>query len=273
MQRVIERELPEMHQRLSQVATRLAEIDGKIEFLQSKRNAAPTDDPASEAVLLELEEQQRLFFEHEVAIEKAESADVAAREALSLANDEAKAQRLATFRQGRLRIRERLIGSVLEALPTLSERLQSSKEVRFAQYLKDALLQLWHKSGRLSNVTVSFSQRRISLFDAFGEIKKRDLSAGEKQLFAIAFIYALAKLSGRQMPFVIDTPLGRLDQAHRRRFISEFLPNASHQVLMLSTDSEIVGTLYEDIRPMISHHHELANYNGGVTEPVALASA
>ena len=75
------------------------------------------------------------------------------------------------------------------------------------------------------------------------------------------------------MPFVIDTPLGRLDRQHRRRFVAEFLPNASHQVILLSTDTEIVGPLYEDIRPLLAHHYELAEYNARATEPVDVASA
>jgi DNA sulfur modification protein DndD len=146
-------------------------------------------------------------------------------------------------------------------------------EQRFGRYLGEALRELWNKTDRLVGVEVSFAERRIALLDAFGEIRKSDLSAGEKQLFAVAFIYALAKLSGRLMPFVIDTPLGRLDQQHRRRFVAGFLPNASHQVILLSTDTEIIGPLYDDIRALIAHHHELSDFNGGITAPVQVASA
>jgi DNA sulfur modification protein DndD len=166
-----------------------------------------------------------------------------------------------------------MTSQVLEALPILSERLQRSKEHRFASYLEEALRALWHKTNRLERVEVSFAQRRIALLGATGEINKSDLSSGEKQMFAMAFIYALAKLSGRLMPFVIDTPLGRLDHQHRRRFAAEFLPDVSHQVILLSTDTEIVGSLYEEIRPLIAHHHELADFNGGLTLAVEMATA
>ena len=72
---------------------------------------------------------------------------------------------------------------------------------------------------------------------------------------------------------MIDTPLGRLDQQHRRRFVTDFVPNASHQVILLSTDTEITGSLYRDIRPLLAHHHELATFNGGMTEAVEVVSA
>jgi len=273
MQRVIEQELPDMGKRSAQMVERLRLIEDRIAILQAKRKAAPSNDPAGDAALEELERCQRASVEHELLLGRLEQESDLAQEALAAARTTAKAQRLEQFREGRLQVRERVMNQVLEALPTLAERLQASKEKRFAYYLEGALRELWHKTERLKGVDVSFSERRIALLDSLGEISKQDLSSGEKQLFAVAFIYALAKLSGRLMPFVIDTPLGRLDQQHRRRFVAEFLPNASHQVILLSTDTEIVGSLYDDIRPLIAHHHELAEFNGGATEPVEIAIA
>jgi len=49
-------------------------------------------------------------------------------------------------------VRERVVNQVLNALPALSDRLQVSKEKRFAQYLFEALRELWHKTERLTNV-------------------------------------------------------------------------------------------------------------------------
>lgn len=71
------------------------------------------------------------------------------------------------------------------------------------------------------------------------ELPKDRLSAGEKQLFAIAILWALAKASQRPLPVVVDTPLARLDHEHRRRILREYLPHVSHQVIVLSTDTEV----------------------------------
>jgi DNA sulfur modification protein DndD len=232
-----------------------------------------SEDPAAEAALAEMERSHRALVEHESDLAAKEAELASCRVALEAARSAATGQRLERFRAGRLRVREESVGRILDALPSLAKRLQSSKEQRFGRYLELALRELWHKTGRLTGVDVSFAGKRIALLDAFGEINKRDLSAGEKQLFAVAFIYALARLSGRHMPFVIDTPLGRLDHRHRRRFIAEFIPKASHQVVLLSTDTEIVGPLYDEIRPFVAHHHELADYNGGLTARVEVASA
>ena len=77
------------------------------------------------------------------------------------------------------------------------------------------------------------------------------LSAGERQLLAVAVLWGLAIASGRQLPAVIDTPMGRLDSEHRKYLVEQYLPVASHQVILLSTDEEIDGGYYEKLRPAI----------------------
>jgi DNA sulfur modification protein DndD len=79
------------------------------------------------------------------------------------------------------------------------------------------------------------------------------LSAGEKQIYAIAILEALAKTSGRKLPIIIDTPLGRLDSKHRRKLVENYFPTASHQVIILSTDTEIDESFHKSLSDHISH--------------------
>ena len=90
-----------------------------------------------------------------------------------------------------------------------------------------------------------------------GEIEKSQLSAGEKQIYAIAMLEALARTSGRRLPVVIDTPLGRLDSHHRANLVSDYFPTASHQVILLSTDTEVDESFYRKLSPYISHAFEI----------------
>lgn len=89
------------------------------------------------------------------------------------------------------------------------------------------------------------------------ELPKSDLSAGEKQLYAMALLWALRSVSGRQLPIIVDTPMGRLDSDHRNRLLTEFFPNAAHQIILLSTDTEVNEQAFEVLRPVISHVYRL----------------
>ncbi|EOL9021313.1 DNA sulfur modification protein DndD [Cronobacter dublinensis] len=89
-------------------------------------------------------------------------------------------------------------------------------------------------------------------------INRKLLSAGEKQIYAIAILEALAKTSGRDLPVIIDTPLGRLDSKHRDKLINHYFPEASHQVVLLSTDTEVDERYFVDqLRDDISHAYEI----------------
>ena len=89
------------------------------------------------------------------------------------------------------------------------------------------------------------------------EVDKDELSAGEKQIYAIAILEALARTSGRKLPIIIDTPLARLDSIHRTKLIRNYFPYASHQVIILSTDTEVDEEFYDELSNSISHAYKL----------------
>jgi DNA sulfur modification protein DndD len=57
---------------------------------------------------------------------------------------------------------------------------------------------------------------------------------------------------------VIDTPLGRLDSHHRSHIVQRYFPHASHQVILLSTDEEIVGRYEESLKPSVGKAYTLS---------------
>lgn len=124
------------------------------------------------------------------------------------------------------------------------------------EQLERALLQrfnlLCRKTMLLDDLQINPGSLQVTLFHQGKAYSRRQLSAGENQLFAIAMLWALREISGRPIPVVIDTPLSRLDTAHRGTMVQEFFPHTSHQVIILATDSEIDDTLCDRLKPAIS---------------------
>ena len=76
-------------------------------------------------------------------------------------------------------------------------------------------------------------------------------------MFAISILWGLAITSGYKLPVIIDTPIARLDSAHRNNFINKYLPNASSQVIVLSTDEEINDKYLDDIKDYVNTSYTL----------------
>jgi DNA sulfur modification protein DndD len=123
----------------------------------------------------------------------------------------------------------------------------------------DSFRQLLRKKDLLTAIKIDPETYNMSLLGRNGEDVPADrLSAGERQLLAVSTLWGLAQASGRAMPIVIDTPMARLDSEHRTHLVKNYFPNASHQVVILSTDEEIDDKYYPQIKSRVSHSYELS---------------
>lgn len=89
----------------------------------------------------------------------------------------------------------------------------------------------------------------VTLEDVTGEmVSPGILSAGEKLVLALSFVAALNTISGFELPFIIDTPMGRLDQEMKIN-ISKTLPEyvEGNQVALLVTGEEYTDSFREGI--------------------------
>jgi DNA sulfur modification protein DndD len=129
---------------------------------------------------------------------------------------------------------------------------------RIQSLILDCFNQLTHKKTLIRDFIINSNDFSISIKGADGQIVSPDrLSAGERQLLSISMLWGLARASGRLLPSVIDTPLGRLDSAHRNNLIKNYFPYASHQLFLLSTDEEIDKKHYYNLEPWIGHSYYL----------------
>jgi DNA sulfur modification protein DndD len=129
---------------------------------------------------------------------------------------------------------------------------------RIEQLVFESYRQLLRKTSLVSRLTIDPVSFAITLYGQDGqELPSDRLSAGERQLLAVALLWGLAKASGRPLPTAIDTPLGRLDATHRAHLVERYFPYASHQVLLLSTDEEITGEYLARLQPWIGRTYHL----------------
>lgn len=130
---------------------------------------------------------------------------------------------------------------------------------RIEQLVLESYKQLLRKSALVTRLSIDPKSFALTLFGRDGKtLSTERLSAGERQLLAVALLWGLAKAAGRPLPTAIDTPLSRLDSGHRMHLVERYLPFASHQVLLLSTDEEIAGEYYKRLSPWIGRIYQLS---------------
>ncbi|WP_230431908.1 DNA sulfur modification protein DndD [Plesiomonas shigelloides] len=147
----------------------------------------------------------------------------------------------------------------ISLLDEYSDVLTQARVKTLEQHFELAYRKLARKEDLQIKARINPHTFDVELVDETGiVINRKSLSAGEKQIYAIAILDALAKTSGRQLPVIIDTPLGRLDSHHRDKLIHHYFPYASHQVILLSTDTEVDKHYFASVlADDISHSYQI----------------
>jgi DNA sulfur modification protein DndD len=157
--------------------------------------------------------------------------------------------------------RERILRHSQKARDTLvkfREEVTRCHVSRIEALILESFTQLLRKRGLVSAIQINPVTFELSLTGGDGLPLSFDkLSAGERQLLATSLLWGLARASGRPIPTVIDTPLGRLDSTHRQHLVERYFPVAAHQVILLSTDEEIHEQNLPRLKPAIARSYRL----------------
>jgi DNA sulfur modification protein DndD len=125
-----------------------------------------------------------------------------------------------------------------------------------ATAMTEAHRSMAHKKDLVHSIAID-ENCDVKLLNSSGvDLRGFDLSAGEKQIFTQALISAVSSVSGRGFPMVVDTPLGRLDIEHRKGVLNH-LVQRKHQVILLSTNTEVVGEYLREIAPHVQKKYLL----------------
>jgi len=152
----------------------------------------------------------------------------------------------------------RRAGAVAAMVDGIIDKAMPTQIGRISDAMTDAYISMAHKKGLIQRIEVD-AQGDVKLLDGRGEdVRNNNPSAGEKQIFTQSLLSAVSKVSERAFPVVVDTPLSRLDEKHRIGVL-EHLAQRGEQVILLSTDTEVVGQYLEAIRPHISVLYRVEN--------------
>jgi DNA sulfur modification protein DndD len=166
---------------------------------------------------------------------------------------------------------EAATNSKIQLLPRIQSALEEYKSTllvervaKLQESVTECFNLLSRKKDSIRKITIDPTNFSITLHDRAGNpLRKSSLSAGEKQIYAISMLWGLAKTSGRPLPVIIDTPLARLDSDHRMLLAQNYFPVASHQVVILSTDTEVDRAYFHELKPSVAHSYHLT-FDGSV---------
>lgn len=253
--------IPDALDRAQTLVQDFDKVEAKLQSISRKLSSVPDDDSIAEVVLsreaarrehsviegrlLQLKEDLRVARVH---LEEAENA-----------LDKHLVKRLEKTQDAKSNLR------VIEHADLIRETLATFRSrliLRRIELLQDSILEsynsLMRKKGMVADLRIDPSTFSLSLRSRSGsEVPPDWLSAGERQLLVVAILWGLARASGKALPIIVDTPVGRLDSTHRANLVHHYFPLASHQVVLLSTDEEIVGSTLRRLAPSVAQKYRL----------------
>ncbi len=248
-------QLIEVGQALENALTESAEVEAALLNLPAEETIQP--------IIQQLNALQRELGALEIQQKTQELAVQQLRQKRSALDQEEKELNTRLMRNDDPSYRSRLAGRAQQVLVRYEESLRRKKIVELEDAIVECFGRLSRKGHYIRRVTIDPETFVTTLYNQKGDALPREqLSAGEKQIYAVAVLWALRLVSGRTLPIIVDTPLGRLDSEHRRRLVQHYFPQASHQVVLLSTDTEIDPVLYNDLEPAISRSYQLVYRTG-----------
>jgi len=116
-------------------------------------------------------------------------------------------------------------------LEKINDKFIQEMREEIQKYSQDIFGSLLWKNSQFKDVSIS-DNFELEVLDRWGKPARRELSAGERQCFSLAFILAMSEATEAEAPFIMDTPFARISEVPLRN-ISEKLPNLTKQLVLL----------------------------------------
>lgn len=249
--------------RLQALRGRLREIE---EELANASAMSVSERQAYEQYTAELEQKQQHLIDREAEY-RSQGSDLGA-----AATNIAKKQEEIARQEDRVNLSQHVRRKVDMARKLQSffvaykERLRAGRRAEVEEALNRHFQVLMTSNRLIRHIRVDEDFGLHYLDEAENPVGMGNLSAGMKQLAATALLWALKECSGRPLPIIVDTPLARIDRGNQENLLRNYYPNASQQVIVLPTDSELDEGKYRILEPYIYAEYQLLNPDGDQVE-------
>jgi len=140
--------------------------------------------------------------------------------------------------------------SIIEVSTLMKKKIKTDKRANLEKSI-NMKFKLLKKEGYEADKIILDENFNINLFDI--DRNAMDIlssSSGQKQIIATALIWGISEYIAEDIPMIIDTPLGRLDEKNQSLILNKFYPEVSKQVIILPTPSELK---HDGFKPLVRH--------------------
>jgi len=155
--------------------------------------------------------------------------------------------------------------SVIKVAGQMKSKIKKDKRLSLEKTINEKFMKLRKKGYEADSIRLD-EDFNINIYDK--ENRAMDIlssSSGQKQIIATALIWGISEYIPEEIPMIIDTPLGRLDEKNQTRILNDFYPNASNQVIILPTPSELRHEGFKQLKEHIEQVYELSNAGSATT--------
>lgn len=149
--------------------------------------------------------------------------------------------------------------SIIAVSKVIKNKIKTDKRANLEKSINKKF-QLLKKEGYEADKIILDENFHINLYDSEGNAMDiLSSSSGQKQIIATALIWGISEYIAEDIPMIIDTPLGRLDERNQSLILNKFYPEVSKQVIILPTPSELKHEGFKSLTKHISQTFLLNN--------------
>jgi DNA sulfur modification protein DndD len=255
-------DLKSLLERLSKTKVEIKEVKNEIEELEQKialeKKDYEDDVNKSKDLLKEIGHQKAIC-------ENIENKIIEAQKRQKILKSELSKLTISEHKNELINKKIEIYESIIKVAKEMKKKIKKEKRKSLEQSINEKFHYL-KKEGYEADKIILDNDFKINIYDKFDNpMDILSSSSGQKQIIATALIWGISEYISEEIPMIIDTPLGRLDDKNQTLILKEFYPNASKQVIILPTPSELKHEGFKTIQDSINEIFVLRSAGSSTT--------